>query len=83
MANSTLVGSIVFYGLFFGAGILATTACEDPVECYDDCESDDDCGSMVCGDNGCVPDDCQACWDNGRTCSVNNTDDACEYVSCT
>ncbi len=79
------LGRMVFlYGIFFGLGTLACQACGDTSKnCYEDCNKDGDCGpGMVCGQNGCLPDDCKDCWDNGRTCSTTANGDTCDFSSC-
>ncbi len=54
-----------------------TTACEPAgADCSEPCELDDDCGfGLMCAgstfDRKCVPQDCAACFESGRSCSYS------------
>lgn len=57
--------------LLLGLGLALAPGCEPSgtASCEEECESDDDCESgLSCFGDQCLPSDCDACFEDGRTC---------------
>jgi hypothetical protein len=79
--------------LLLCVGALAVGGCDPKAECQESCSSDDECAlGLVCHTmlnmgQVCVPESCNACFDQGKSCRWNTTETdtsslTCEFTGC-